>query len=84
LKSGGGVCETKGHHLVLVVPVSCAESSLVDVILVDVDLVVSPPKINLSEDFCTKQSVNEVVDERNGKVVLDGDVVESMVVDTHT
>jgi hypothetical protein len=84
LKGGRGIRETKGHHLVLVVPVSRAESGLVDVIFVDANLVVSPPEVDLSEHFRTKESVGEVINEGDGESVLDGDVVESAVVDAHT
>jgi hypothetical protein len=84
LKGGGGIRETKGHHLILVVSITCAEGGFLYVILVDADLVVSPPKVDLGEDFRTKEPVGEVVDERDGEPVLDRDVVKGAVVDAHT
>ena len=54
LKGGGGICEAKWHHLVLVVTIARAEGGLFDVILMNADLIVSPSKINFGEDFCTK------------------------------
>jgi hypothetical protein len=83
LKGGRGIRETKRHHLVLVMPVSYVEGSLVDVILMDVDLIISPPEVDLGEDFCTKEPVSEIIDERDGEPVLDRDVIEGTVVDAH-
>src|SRR4051812_20878764 len=64
-------------------PVTGAECSFLDVIGVDPDLVVPPPQVDLGEDLGSKEAVSEVVDERDGEMVLDGDVVEGPVVDAH-
>ena len=47
------VGESKGHDFVLIVTISSAESGFLDVILVDLDLIVSPAKVNFGEDGCS-------------------------------
>src|SRR3954468_2502477 len=84
LERGGGVGETEWHHLVLVVAIAGAEGGLLDIILVDSDLVVTPTQVDLGEHLGTKEPVSEVVDEGDGEAVLDGDVVQGMVVDAHS
>jgi hypothetical protein len=49
LERGWGIGESKGHDLVLIVTIPGTECSLLDVILVDSDLVISPSKVNLGE-----------------------------------
>jgi hypothetical protein len=50
---------------------------------VDADLVIPGTEINLGKDFGIMELVNEVIDERNGKAVLDGDFVEGSIINAH-
>src|SRR6184192_3417320 len=83
LKGSWRICESKGHDFVLIMAISCAKSCFLDVILVDADLIVSPTKVDLGKDLCTLESVNEVVNEGDGKSVLLGDLVKGPVVNAH-
>src|SRR6184192_4328173 len=83
LEGSWGICESEGHDFVLIMTISCAKSHFLDVIFVNADLIVSPTKVNLGEDLCTLKSVNEVIDEGDGKSVLLGDLVEGSIVDAH-
>ena len=44
------VGESKGHDFVLIVTISSAESGFLNVILMDLDLVISPTQIDFGED----------------------------------
>jgi hypothetical protein len=83
LESGWGIGESKGHDLELVMAIVGMECSLLDVILVDSNLVVSPSKVNLGEDGCSLKSVNQIINEGDGESVLLGDFVECMIIDAH-
>src|SRR5438132_1490447 len=79
LEHGGDVGQTERHYLVLVMPIAHVEGHFLDVICVDADLVISPLQINLGKDLGTKESVSEVVNEGDGELVLNHDVVEHVV-----
>jgi hypothetical protein len=49
LECGWGIGESKGHDLVLIMAIPGVESSFLNIILVDSDLIISPSKINLGE-----------------------------------
>ena len=83
LESGWGIGESKGHDLELIVTIAGTECSLLNVILVDSNLVVSPSKVNLGENGCSLKSVNQVINEGNRKSVLLGDLVKCTVVNAH-
>src|SRR6184192_1834966 len=83
LEGSWSIRESEGHDLVLIVTISCAKSCFLDVIFVNADLIVSPTKVDLGEDLCTLKSVNEVINEEDGKSVLLGDLVEGPIVNAH-
>src|SRR6184192_827628 len=83
LKGSWGIRESEAHDFVLIMTVSCAKSCLLNVIFVNADLIVSPTKVDLGENLCTLKSVNEVINEGNGKSVLLGDLVEGPIVNAH-
>src|SRR4051812_12885430 len=65
-------------------PIACAESGLLDVVVVDLDLVIAPTQVDLGEHLGSEQAVGEVVNEGDGEAVLDGDVIQGPVVDAHS
>src|SRR6184192_2369046 len=83
LESSWGIRESEGHNLVLIVTISCTKSRFLDVIFVNTDLIVSPTKVDLGKNLCTLKSVNEVVNEGDGKSVLLGDLVKGPIVNAH-
>jgi len=82
LECGRCICETKGEHNKLIEAIPSAERRLGDVLLLDADLVVARAEVNLGEETCTMEAIQEVVDAGDGVPVLDGDLVEGTVVHT--
>jgi hypothetical protein len=83
-EGGGGVGQTEGKYEELVVTVAGTEGSLRHVLVCDADLVVSGAKVDLAEDSGSLQAVEQFVNPGEGIAVLDGDVVESTIINTHT
>ena len=84
LEGGWGVGKSKGHDLVLVVAISSTECSLLYIILVNLDLIITPAKVDFGEDGSSLESINEIINERNRESVLLGDLVECSVVNAHS
>src|SRR3954453_18407205 len=84
LECGGGVSEAKGHDLVLVMAISGTECSFLDIIFVDSNLMIPRAQVNLGEHLGMVKLVHEVLNERDGEPILDGDLVQGAVVHTHT
>ena len=72
-----GICQTKGHHYKLKEALMCAEGRLVDILR-------GHPKIQFGEKAGALEFIQKFIDNRNWKLVLDGDKVETTVVDTET
>ena len=50
-EEGRGIGETKGHHSIFVKTVSCSECGLRNIFLLDFEMVIFGPQINLGEYF---------------------------------
>jgi hypothetical protein len=83
LESGGSITQDKGHDQKIIVVLMNLECSLRNVILVHTYLVVARTNINFSKELETTQSIQEVINDRNGKFVFNGEFVEGMKVQTH-
>jgi hypothetical protein len=83
LESGGSITQTKGHDQKLIVALMISKGSLMNVYLFHMDLVVARMKINFSKELGTTQFIQEVVNEKNGKFVFNGDFVEGVEMRTH-
>jgi hypothetical protein len=59
------------------------KGSLGNVFLFHMDLVVSRMKIKFSKVLSTTQFIQEIINDRNGKLVFDGDFIEGVKVWTH-
>src|ERR1700733_6325158 len=70
LESGWAVAETKGHDQGFKKSSVCVECGLPLITFLDVDIVVSPPDIQLGDVMCTLESVNEVGDEQKRICIL--------------
>jgi hypothetical protein len=84
LKGGGGVTQPKGHDQKLVVALMSAKGCLRNVRLFHTDLVIARAKINFGEELGTTQFIQEVINDRNGEFVFDGEFIESTEVRTHS
>ena len=60
----------------------CAECRLVDILRGHPNLVVTRPEIQFGEKAGALEFIQKFIDNRNWKLVLDGDKVETTVVDT--
>src|SRR6184192_4358286 len=83
LEGSWSIRESEGHDFVLIVTISCAKGCFLDVIFVNADLIVSPMKVDFGKNLCTLKSVNEVVNEGDGKSVFLGDLVQGSIVNAH-
>jgi hypothetical protein len=83
LKSGGSIAQAKGHDQKLIVALMSSKFSLRNVFLVHTYLVVSLMKIKFSKELGTTQFIQEVINDRNGKFVFDGEFFEGAEVRTH-
>ena len=60
-----------------------SKGSLGNVYLFHTYLVVAQTKIKFSEVLSTTQLIQEIINDRNGELVLDGDLIEGTKVGTH-
>ena len=83
LESGGSITQAKGHDQKLIVALMILKCSLRNVYLFHMDLVVAREKINFSKELGTTQFIQEVINDKNGKFVFNGEFVEGAEVRTH-
>ena len=80
---GRRVGQAERQHEELVVPVPRAERGLRHVGRIDAHLVVARAQIDLAEVLRTVQPIEQLIDAGQRVLVLDGDLVQRTVVDTH-
>jgi hypothetical protein len=78
LEGGGGITQAKGHDQKLIVALMSSKGSLRNVCLFHTDLVVARMKIKFSKELGATQFIQEVINDRNGKFVFNGEFVEGM------
>jgi hypothetical protein len=83
LEGGGGITQAKGHDQELIVTLMSSKGSLGDVNVLHTYLVVARTQIKFSEILSTTQLIQEIINDRNGKLVLDGEFIEGTKVRTH-
>jgi hypothetical protein len=74
--------ESKRHNQILIQPVPGREGSLRDIFRMDLDLMMTRTEINLGKDSCTGKLIKENVDAGQQILVLDGDGIQRLVVQT--
>jgi hypothetical protein len=74
--------ESKRHNQILIQPVSGRECSLRNVFLMDLDLMITRPKIDLGEDSSTGKLIEENVNAGQRIFVLDRDSIQGLIIDT--
>ena len=75
VKCGGRISEAKGHDKKLIVSIMCAESHFRDLILMKPNWVIPRMKIQLGEKMSTMNLIKKIINKRNGKLILDCDVI---------
>jgi hypothetical protein len=76
LESGGRITKSKGHEQKLIVALMSSKCSIRNVCIVHTDLVVAITKIKFSKELGTTQFIQEVIIDRNGKFVFNGEFFE--------
>jgi hypothetical protein len=84
LEGGGGVTQAKGHDQKLIVALMSAKGGLGNVGLFHMYLVIAQAKIKFGKELGATQFIQEVINDRNGKFVFNGQFVESTEVKTHS
>ena len=80
LERGGRVAEAKHHNTRLVETSARLKRCLVSVGLLDPDIVVSLPYIELGVESCTTQIPDEITDERQGVLITNRVAVDGAIV----
>ena len=80
LESGRGIGETKEHHSGLEESFMSNEGSFPLMSIFDLDIVVSPSDIELGEDFCPLEFINEVRNERKRVCITDSVFIDVAIV----
>jgi hypothetical protein len=83
LESGGSITQAKGHDQKLIVALMSSNRILRNVGLVHTYLVVARTKIKFSKELGNTQFIQEVINDKNGKFVFNGNFVEGAEVRTH-
>jgi len=78
------VGEAERHDEELEQALVCAERGLVDVVRVHQDLMIAGAHVQLGEEPRPAQLVQQLLHHRDGKLVLDGGVVEREVIHAET
>jgi hypothetical protein len=83
LESGRSIAQSKGHEKKLIMALMSLKCSIRNVFLIHMYLVVAKMKIKFSKELGTTQFIQEVINDRNGKFVFNGEFVEGTKVKTH-
>jgi hypothetical protein len=83
LEGGGGITQDKGHGQKLIVTLVSLKGSLGYVSFLHMYLVVAKTQIMFSEVLSTTHLIQEIINDRNGELVLDGELIEGKKVETH-
>ena len=80
-EKGRGIAEAERHNCIFIKTVS--SSGLRNIFLLDFELVISGPQINLGEYFCPTKLIKQIVNPWQWIFVLDGDIIHLTVIHTH-
>jgi hypothetical protein len=83
LEGGGGITQAKGHDQKIIVTLMSSKGSLGYVKFLHTYLVVARTQIRFSEVSSTTQLIQEIINDRNGELILDGELIEGMKVGTY-
>jgi hypothetical protein len=83
LEGGGSITQAKGHDQKIIVTLMSSKGILGYVSFLHTYLVVARTQIEFSEVLSTTQLIQEIINDRNGELVLDGELIEGKKVRTH-
>jgi hypothetical protein len=84
LEGGGSITQAKRHDQELIVALMSVKGHLWNVCLFHTYLVIARAKIKFSKELGATQFIQEVINDRNGKFVFNGQFVEGTEVRTHS
>jgi hypothetical protein len=84
LEGGGGITQDKWHDQKLIVALMSEKGCLGNVCLFHMYLVIAQEKIKFSKELGATQFIQEVINDRDGKFVFNGQFVERTEVRTHS
>jgi hypothetical protein len=76
----GGIGQTKGHYQMLIETVSGGESSLWDIFFTYLNLIIAKTKVNLRENLCFNQLIEQEINVGQLILVLDDNRIEWLVI----
>ena len=82
LKSCQCVGQSKWHDQKLEVSLMSAEWGLFNVVRVHANLMIAAVQIELGEEVCTPELIEEFIDDRNGKLVFNRVLVQGAAINT--
>jgi hypothetical protein len=83
LESGGSITQDKGHAQKLIVALMSSKCNLRNVCLIHAYLVVARTKIKFSKELGTTQFIQDIINDKIGNFVFNGEFVEGGEVRTH-
>jgi hypothetical protein len=83
LEGGGGIIQDKGHDQELIVTLMSSKGSLGNSYSFHMYLVVAKTKIKFSKVLNTTQFIQDIINERNVKLIFDGEFIEGKKFRTH-
>jgi hypothetical protein len=83
LEDGGGITQDKEHDQKLIVTLMSFKGSLAYVRFLHTYLVVARMQIKFSEVLSTTQLIQEIINDKNEELFLDGELIEGMKFGTH-
>ena len=84
LKCCWGIGQSKWHDIELVMTITRSEHCFMSVPWIDCNLVVAAGEIQLAEDLCIMELIQEFINSWQSIAILDCLTVECMVVNTHS
>jgi hypothetical protein len=79
-KVSRGIGQTKGHYQMLIETVSGGESSLWDIFFTYLNLIIAKTKVNLRENLCFNQLIEQEINVGQLILVLDDNRIEWLVI----
>ena len=83
LESGGSITQAKGNDPKLIVVLMSLKYSLRNAYLIHTYLVVARMKIKFSKELGTPQLIQEIINDKNGKFIFDGNFVKIFKIWVH-
>jgi len=83
LEGEGSITQAKGHDQKIIVTLVSSKVHLGYVSFLHMYSVVSRMQINFSEVLSTTQIIQKIINDRNGELVHDGELIEGMKFETH-